>query len=156
MQSDVKTAMYRFNQAFLLDSTNTDIYWGFGGVYLTLGDFEKAKEQYLTGLSINPKNTHLLTDYGTYFITQYYFLQPLNEKQAVINLDSAISVMLQSYQLDSTDQNTTFKLSLCYLYKKDCNNAWEFYNKCKELGGQPITEDYTNTLIQECKKQVNK
>ena len=35
--------MYRFNQAYLLDSTNTDIYWGFGGVYMTLGDFENAK-----------------------------------------------------------------------------------------------------------------
>lgn len=31
-KGDVKTAMYRFNQAYLVDSTNTDIYWGFGGV----------------------------------------------------------------------------------------------------------------------------
>lgn len=38
---DIKTAMYRFNQAYLLDSTNTDIYWGFGGVYLTLGNYKK-------------------------------------------------------------------------------------------------------------------
>lgn len=152
LQSDVKTAMYRFNQAFLLDSTNTDIYWGFGDVYLTLGDFEKAKQQYLAGLSINPKSTHLLTDYGTYFITQYYFFQPLNEKNALLNLDSAISIMSQSYELDPTDQNTLFKLSLCYLFKKDCTNAWNFYYKCKKLGGQPITEDFTNTLIQECKR----
>src|SRR5450631_1823773 len=27
---DVKTAVYRFNQAYLLDSTNSDIYWGYG------------------------------------------------------------------------------------------------------------------------------
>jgi len=45
-RDDVKTAMYRFNQAYLLDSTNTDIYWGYGGVYMALGQYQKAKEQY--------------------------------------------------------------------------------------------------------------
>ena len=62
---DIKTAMYRFNQAYLLDSTNTDIYWGYRGVYMTLGDFE---------------------------------------------------------------------LSICYYQKKDCKNAWKFYNDCKSVG----------------------
>ena len=37
---DLKTAMYRFNQAYLLDSTNSDIYWGYGAIYMTLGNFE--------------------------------------------------------------------------------------------------------------------
>src|SRR5690606_616546 len=63
-RGDVKTAMYRFNQAYLLDSLNNDIYWGYGAVYMTLGNYEKAKQQYEEGLSINPSNTHLLTDYG--------------------------------------------------------------------------------------------
>jgi hypothetical protein len=47
---DVKTAMYRFNQAYLLDSTNSDIYWGYGGVYMILQDYPRAKEQYEEGL----------------------------------------------------------------------------------------------------------
>ncbi len=150
---DVKTAMYRFNQAYLLDSTNTDIYWGFGGVYMTLGDYANAKNQYSEGLTINPKNTHLLTDYGTYFFAQYIFLQPTSERDALINLESALTFLNKSYQLDPKDQNTTFKLSTCYLYKGDCDKAWKFYNECKVLGGQPITEDYTNTLNQECKQK---
>ena len=115
LYQNIKTAMYRFNQAYLLDSTNTDIYWGFGGVYMTLGDYAKAKEQYAEGLAINPKNTHLLTDYGTYLFTQYIFLQPVQEKDALINLDSAITYLKKSYQLDPTDQNTTFKLSTCFI-----------------------------------------
>jgi len=56
-RGDVKTAMYRFNQAYLLDSLNNDIYWGYGAVYMTLGNYEKAKQQYEEGLSINPDNT---------------------------------------------------------------------------------------------------
>jgi len=150
---DIKTAMYRFNQAYLLDSTNTDIYWGFGGVYLTLGNYEKAKEQYVAGLSINPQNTHLLTDYATYFMGQYYNLESFSPKDALLNLDSAITYMKESYELDPKDQNTIFKLSICYWNKSDCENAWKYYDACKKLGGQVITEDYTSDLKKKCKRR---
>ena len=151
LYNDVKTAMYRFNQAYLLDSTNTDIYWGYGGVYMTLGNYENAQKQYSEGLSIDPKNTHLLTDYGTYFMAQYYGLQPLDEKEALPNLDSAINYLTKSYQLDKKDPNTTFKLSISYYQKKDCKNAWKYYDECKLLGGQIITEDFTKALTEQCK-----
>ncbi|MDI3318283.1 tetratricopeptide repeat protein [Pinibacter soli] len=151
LYSDVKTAMYRFNQAYLLDSTNTDIYWGYGGVYMVFGDFENAQKQYLEGLAINSKNTHLLTDFGAYFMSQYYGQQPLDEKMALTYLDSAIIYLTKSFQLDKTDPNTSFKLSICYYQKKDCTNAWKYYNDCKSVGGQPITEDYTKALTEQCK-----
>src|ERR1700759_4490052 len=30
---DIKTAMYRFNQAWLLDPKNANVYWGYGAIY---------------------------------------------------------------------------------------------------------------------------
>ena len=151
-RGDLKTAMYRFNQAYLLDQTNTDIFWGFGAVYLQLGLNDQAKKQYEEGLTINPKNTHLLTDYGTYYLIQYYGLQSKDKKSTDTNLDSAINYMTKSYLLDNKDQNTTFKLSVCYMLKGDCNNAWKYYDECKALGGKQITEKYTNDLMQKCKR----
>jgi len=150
---DVKTAMYRFNQAYLLDSTNTDIYWGFGAVYMTLGDYSRAAEQYLEGLAIDPDNTRLLTDYGTYFMAQYYGMEPIDKARALTHLETAISYLTKSYNLDPTDQNTTFKLSICYWNKGDCGNAWKYYDICKEHGGQPITEDFTKDLMKKCKRK---
>ena len=150
---DIKTAMYRFNQAYLLDSTNTDIYWGFGAVYMTLGKYEKAKEQYEEGLKIEPENTHLLTDYGTYLMAQYYELKPIDEENALANLDSAITYMTKSYKLDPEDQNTTFKLSILYWNKGDCENAWKYYDECVKYGGEPITEAYTKDLKKKCKRK---
>jgi tetratricopeptide (TPR) repeat protein len=120
---------------------------------MTLGGYQKAAEQYTLGLAINPKNTHILTDYGTYFMAQYYGLQPIDKNGALTNLDSAITYLTKSYQIDTTDQNTTFKLSICYWNKGDCENAWKYYNECKSLGGQPITEDYTNDLKKKCKRK---
>ena len=60
--------------------------------------------------------------------------------------------MTKSYKLDSTDPQTTFKLSLLYFNKGDCNNAWKYYDECKSLGGQPITEAYTTDLQKACKR----
>jgi len=150
---DIKTAMYRFNQAYLLDSNNVDIYWGYGAVYLTLGNYAKAEQQYRQGLAIDPKSTHLLTDYGTYFMAQYYGLKPVAEKDAARNLDSAITYMTRSYAIDPRDQNTLFKLSVCYWNRDECENAWKYYDECVALGGQPITEDYTKDLKKKCKRK---
>jgi Tfp pilus assembly protein PilF len=135
---DVKTAMYRFNQAYLLDSTNSDIYWGYGAVYMTLQDYPKAKEQYEDGLLHDPTNTRILTDYGTYFMAQDI-------------PDSAIQYMSRSYNLDSTNQNTLFKLAACYYYKGDCKNAVYYFEKCKSLGGQPLTKEFADALQTKCK-----
>ena len=150
---DIKTAMYRFNQAYLLDSENTNIYLGFGAIYMTLGQYQKAEEQYKEGLNKEPNNTHLLTDYGTYFMAQYYALEPVEKEIALQNLDSAIAYMTKSYKLDPTNQNTTFKLSILYWNKDECENAWKYYEECKVLGGKPITEAYTKELEKKCKRK---
>ena len=151
-RGDLKTAMYRFNQAYLLDSTNTDIYWGYGAVYTTLTDYGNAKLQYENGLLLQSKNTHLLTDYGTLFMAQYYQHQAVDELNAQVNLDSALYYLSKSYQIDNQDQNTLYKLSICYLIKGNCNNAWKYYDECMALGGQPIDEEYTQELNNNCKR----
>jgi tetratricopeptide (TPR) repeat protein len=152
LYSDIKTAMYRFNEAYLVDSTNPEIYWGYGAVYMNLGDYEKARTQYLQGLRADPANTHMLTDYSSYFLAQYYGLQSFSPKEASNNLDSSLSYLTKSYKLDPKDQNTVFKLSVSYLNKGDCGNAWKYYNACKGLGGIPITEEYTAELENKCRK----
>ena len=135
---DVKTAMYRFNQAYLLDSTNSDIYWGYGAVYMILQDYPRAKKQYEEGLLQDSLNTRIMTDYGTYFMTQDLS-------------DSAIQYMSRSLRLDSTNQNTLFKLSACYYYKNDCKNAVYYYERCQSLGGKPLTKEFEDALHAECK-----
>jgi len=64
-KDDLKTAMFRFNQAYLLESTNTDIYLGYGAVYATLGNYVKASQQYHERSAFIPKNTQLFPDNGT-------------------------------------------------------------------------------------------
>jgi Tfp pilus assembly protein PilF len=150
-KGDLETAMYRFNQAFLLDPENPDIYWGFGAIYMSLSNYEKAKEQYEEGLKLNPNHTHLLTDYGTYFLAKYYTVENSQEKNAKAYLSKAIEILTSSYAIDAKDQNTLYKLSVCHLMNNDCKNARKYYDLCKEEGGEPITEEYSTELNNVCK-----
>ena len=66
------------------------------------------------------------------------------------DLNIAIGFFNKSYNIDPLNQNTLFKLSAAYYYKKDCKNAWRFYNECMKLGGKPVTQDYTDALKKMC------
>lgn len=152
LYSDIRRAMYRFNQAYLLDPSNSDIYWGFGAVYMILGQEKKGLEQYEEGLKIDPENPRILTDYGTYYLGQYYVLNPIMPDKAKENLEIALDYLSKSYEIDQSDQNTTFKLSVLYLIKEDCYHASKYYEECLALGGQPISKAFTSELLAKCNR----
>ncbi|WP_316748067.1 hypothetical protein [Pedobacter gandavensis] len=58
-KGDLKTAMYRLNQAWLLDPGNPESYHGFGYVMAVLGAFKEAKSQYEEGLKLAPTNRQM-------------------------------------------------------------------------------------------------
>lgn len=149
-KGDLKKAMYRFNHAYLLDSLNANIYCGYGGVYVAQKKYEQAVNLYMEGLSINPNNTHLLTDLGTCFLMICQMLLPTNKDKALGNLDLAINYMMKSYSIDAKDPNTLYKLSVCYLIINDCNNAKRYYEECVILGGDPIPDGYGAYLNTKC------
>ena len=159
-RNDFKTAMYRFNQAYLLDSTNTDIFWGYGAIYMAFGRYELAKKQYEDGLAIDSSNTHLMTDLATYYTEQYYLViqMPKNDiikdpkAEAKRFMDSAIYYLEKSYKLDPNDVNTVYKLSICYWNIENCGLAWKYYDIAVSLGGKPITQEYTKDLKKRCKR----
>jgi tetratricopeptide (TPR) repeat protein len=145
LYDDPKIAMYRFNLAYLLDSTNSDVYWGYGAVFFIFNRLDLTREQYEIGLALNPDNTRLLTDYGTTYMSEYFI------NQDVSLLDKAISIISRSYIKDPTNQNTSYKLASCYLMKSDCENTRKFYDACMSFGGTPITEEFKAAINIKCK-----
>lgn len=148
-----REAMYRFNEAWLLDSTNVDTYWGFGAVYMSINSYEKAREQYLYGLKRAPRHAAMQADYAGYFMAQFYGLQSLDPQNASVNIDSALRYLNTSYQIAPKEANTCLKLSVCYMLKGKCNDAWKFFHECEALGGAGITEDFRAELEGRCPKR---
>lgn len=145
-RQDLRTAMHRFNQAWLLNPKNENAYWGFGAIYFMFNNFDNAMAQYAKGLKINPKSSNILTDKATVYLTKY------NMTGSKINLDSATNIFKRSYLVDSKNQNTLFKLSACYFMNDNCKDALKYYEECKGLGGRPITKEYTEALNKKCGK----
>lgn len=145
-QGDPKTAMRRFNQAWLLNPKNENAYWGFGAIYFTFNDYGEALKQLDKGLAINPNSSNILTDIATIY-TGYFV-----NKHDINDLNKAIDLFSQSYKIDSTNQNTLFKLSVAYFYKQDCVNAMKYYEECMKLGGQSINQGYADALKKQCGK----
>ncbi len=163
---DIKTAMYRFNQAWLLDHTNENAYWGFGAVYFSFGDYDAALKMYDRGLALNPKSSKILNDKATIYMAMLDDVPDLGkiydgmathkfEEEALSAneklLSKAIDLLRQSYAIDPHDQNTTFKMSTLYFAVGHCVYALQYYKECKTDGGQPITKEYEDALLAKCK-----
>ncbi len=148
-QGDVKTAMYRFNQAWLLDSLNANAYWGFGAVYSFFSQTGEQIQQYNEGLEIDPLNSNILTDYGTIYLGNFY------DSANTYELYLAIELLRKAYQQDPENYNTLFKLSICYYNLDDCYFAWKYWDKSVEHGGMPIMENFTRDLRKGCERTEN-
>lgn len=149
-KGDLKTAMYRFNQAYLLNPKNSGIYWGYGAVYTALGAYDQARNEYNEGLKIDPKSAPILTDYGTTYLGEYYATVRSNYKLATKHLNKAKEKLLEAYSHDNRYINTTYKLSIVYLYSQDCDNAKKYLKETRDLGGQPITKEYLTDFNLRC------
>lgn len=149
-KGDLKTAMYRFNQAYLLNPQNSGVYWGYGAVYTALGAYDEARNEYTEGLKIEPDSAPILTDYATTYLGEYYANVRSNYKKAQKSLKMAKEKLLASYAIDSKYINTTYKLSIVYLNSQDCTNAKKYLKATRALGGQPITKAYLTDFNLQC------
>ncbi|MCD4730590.1 MAG: hypothetical protein K8R74_08320 [Bacteroidales bacterium] len=143
-RGDIKTAMFRFNQAWLLDSLNSNVYWGFGTVYSFFSQSDDQIKQYEEGLKLDPSNTNILTDYATVYLGKFY------DSSNKFNLYLAIELLRKSYMADPKNYNSLFKLSICYYNLDDCYFAWKYWDECVKFGGMPIMEIFTKDLKKMC------
>lgn len=54
--NDMDTSIKRFNQAYLLDSLNADVYWGVGIIQGAKKKYDEAEKLFERSLDLNPDN----------------------------------------------------------------------------------------------------
>ncbi len=146
VKGDFITAMKRFNQAYLLDKNNADVYYGYGTIYFNLGAFEEAELQYEKGLKINPDHSDILTDYGTIYLANYY------ETKSKESLNIAKEYLEKSLKSDKENSNTIYKLSIVHMYLGDCEKANKYLKSAKILNNPNVSEGFEKELKETCKK----
>ena len=148
--TDTKTAMYRFNQAYLLDSTNVDVYRAYASVYTQLGQLALAREQYEAGLARDSTNTVLLTEYGIHWFREYYTAEFAHEESSEEVYEKGVFYLLRSYELDPANPVTTFHLAVHYLKRGACDQAWKYHDESVATGAGVVAPGFTEKLKEEC------
>ncbi|MBL7962271.1 MAG: hypothetical protein JNM31_00370 [Flavobacteriales bacterium] len=145
-------AMYRFNQAYLLEPKNPSIYRGYGAFFMTLDRADEAGRLYADGLAIDSTDTRLMIDLSAAFLTQEYNFRATAPDKADTLLNGAIGLLNRALHYAPKSADAHFRLSAAYLRKGDCAQARRYYDACIDLGGSQLTEELGPVLQAKCPK----
>ena len=107
--------MMRFNQAWLLDRTNADVYWGFGNLLGMKGQYKESISLFKKSISLNAKNA-LVWEAGSISYIQVFF-----KTQNLKQLDTCIIYLKEAIKLDNKNAGLFAELATAYsyFYQKD-------------------------------------
>lgn len=114
------TAMMRFNQAWLLDSTNADIFLGFGSLLGNQKKFREAILLFKKSIHLHPDNPIVWASVGLSYGN--LFMRSDNRSE----LDSCIKYFKGSYRLDPLNGATVSKLAFAYAHAMEKDSAKKY------------------------------
>lgn len=114
-KNHLDTAIMRFNQAWLLDSLNPDVYWGYGNILGMQKDYKSSINYFEKSIKLNPNNPKVLESSSTSYL--HLFFQTKDEKL----LNKSIENLKKSLHLDSDNARALGQLTAAYsyFYQKD-------------------------------------
>lgn len=139
-EGELDTACYRFNLAQLLNTKNSDAYWGLGVVCHQKGQGTEAIRMLSKGVACDSANSMLLDDLATLYIQQH------QQSGQAHDLDEAFALLNRSVQLDTTNATTYLKLALAEYQRNNFDKAWEHLHQCRQLDVQVLDFNFIEQL----------
>lgn len=91
-QNDMETSVKRFNQAYLLDSLNADVYWGLGIIQGARKEYYDAETLFRRSLKLNPQNEKVWFCLAVNIKEQYGDGDEKYKKQRIDILDKILKI----------------------------------------------------------------
>lgn len=126
-ESQLDTAAYRFNLAWLLNDKNVDAYWGLGVVCYQQNKLDQAIRMLSKGLALADTNAVLMTDLATVELMQFQVKK--NSKhltEAEYHLTKALTIL-------PDNATAHMKMALLQYTKADYGRAWEHIHQARRL-----------------------
>jgi tetratricopeptide (TPR) repeat protein len=146
-RGDNVTAMKRFNQAWLLDSTLIDIYWGFGAVMGARKQYDQSiayLKKYYQG---NPKNERIMIDLSTSYF-QYAFT--LRQKGALNlwrdNMNNGKTLLKKAILINDKNAYAFSQLAIAYYYENKIDSSKYYGNIANRLDSKILNPEYKKTV----------
>lgn len=141
-KSDYKTSMKRFNQAWLLDSLNADVYWGFGNLLGTKHEFRESLPLLEKSIKLNSNNSKvyecIATSYGQLFF---------ETKDATL-LNKTIDNLKIAVLLDPKSANAFGQLTGAYTYFTQKDSARKYFALTDKLDPKAVNPEVRKMLTE--------
>lgn len=134
-QDKMDMAMKRFNQAWLLDSMQADIYWGFGNILGTKKQFEASIPLFEKSISLNAQNPLVLEGLATSYANMFW------ETQDTTFLNKSIKSSKQAILLNPAQARPYVTAAVAYVYLNQRDSAIEYMAKADKLDSTAINPE---------------
>ncbi|RAK67034.1 tetratricopeptide repeat protein [Hymenobacter edaphi] len=145
-QQDYATAMKRFNQAWLLDSTNANVYRGFGVLCGVQQRYDASVYFLERSRQGGVQDAALLGDLGNTLLRRYDQLHiPADLRRSIGYLEEAAAAAgPQSPQAAAAYTN----LTLAYYRRQEYARAWEYAEKAEAIDARTLPPGLLSALQQ--------
>ncbi|WP_026978899.1 tetratricopeptide repeat protein [Flavobacterium tegetincola] len=133
--NDPETAMKRFNQAWLLDPENAEVYWGFGNLMGMKHELKQSISLFKKSLQINPNNPKVYESMATSY-GQLFF-----ETKEVDYLELTIKNLKNALKLDPNNAKIYGSLARSYAYFTQKDSLKKYINLTDKLDPNLISPE---------------
>ena len=144
LKVDPREAMYSFNNAYLVDSSNAMVYWGYGKLYSYFKQFDLAEDYFQEGLYRNGKETHLLNSLAMNY-QHKYAEEELNEY-----LEQAIGLLDESLKANDKEPYAYLLMTQVYLKLGNCGIAKDYFKDYSALAGEQSNPELKQSIENNC------
>ena len=134
------TAMFRFNQAWLLDTTNGRIYWGFADVLSKKGQYNEAVPFFKRAIKAPPNNSILWREAA---LTQG---QLFFQTKDIQHLRMSIDYSMQAIHFDPSNANAYGDLATAYSYFIQKDSAIKYMHLADKLDPKVVNPEVRKLL----------
>lgn len=142
-EGDKKTALNRFNYAWLLDKTNLEAYWGQGVIAFQNSSYQNAIKWISEANTLSNEQNHvLMVDLATVYIKTAF-----DNPNSMIEIAEAKKILNKVIILQPEFNTTYSQLALCNVYENQIDEAWENFHKAFELNNTEFNQELLIELL---------
>lgn len=146
-QNELPTAMRRFNQAWLIDPQNPEVYWGFASVQYDIGANCSAMKMTEHALRLGFSDPEFLADAGMMHGLCPLGLGEFSSEQENIYFEKSNLLFEKAASIVSTNPYIYDKWGQALYWRGDYKGAWDKVLLIRKYGGEPHPQ-FLNALKQ--------
>ncbi len=144
-ESELDTAMHRFNLCYLLNQKNVDSYWGIGVICFQKGELDNASKILNKGIEIDSSNASLMVDLATVELACY---QKNNHAE---HLTLSHNHLAKAIDIDPLNILAWLKRSQTEYYLENYENSWDCIHSARLLDITKIDLTFVEKLNEKMK-----